>query len=313
MIQFKSIDLNTKKPIYIIFEITKRCNFDCDYCTYERRPLELSYDVVKNVIDKLSLSNEVCDIDFMGGEVTLHKDLVDIVKYSLNKLGKSIIHISTNLSKPISYWTDFYNKLKNEDIDRMIFYTTYHSTSNIIEFKEKIDYLISNNFRIFIKLLCDSNKLDHIKYCYNLLKQCGYEKFFVKYLWKYRDNSDYSNEYLQWMEESSIDNNDIFTIIWQNGENEFKKEYSYKELKKENLDIFKDLYCRVNRHLSINVLGNIEPTCLRNKDNLISKHHSLGNVFFIKNFDKIFEEKNKLVKCQNSECTELFLNPYKQG
>jgi len=308
--KFKSIDLYEDKPIYIIFEITRECNYNCLYCTYKKKNLRLSVGNIKNIIDKLSLSSEIFDIDFMGGEVTLHPDLVEIIKYSLIKLKNSTIHISTNLSNPLSYFVSFNNQLNKCDISRLVFYATYHSSTDIYKFKEKIKYLYDNGYRIYLKFLCDSEKFEYMKNCYDILNQHECEKFFVKYLWNYRENNTYSDEYLEWMKQSSYDNGDVFYIKWEDDGKIITKDYTYIELKDANLDIFKGYYCRMNRLLCINVMGAIVSVCKRNSSSILEPH-KIGNAFTIKDFDCVFSHKNDLIKCPYEECTELFNNPYK--
>lgn len=300
--KFKSINHKNKKPIYVLFEITRNCNLNCEYCTYDRLKQDMNLNLIKNCIDKISKIDKDIDIDFMGGEVTLHPNLKEIIEYSLKKLKNSTIYISTNLTRPLNF---FKNLIKDLDVERIIFYTTYHHSQNVNEFKEKIDYLTSKGSRIYLKFLCEPN-LEIIKETYNKLIKTDYEKFFIKYLWKYRRDNLYSKECLKWMEESTIENDDIFVIDWGNE----LKEYSYKELKKENLDIFTDYYCPIYSHLTVNILGEITSTCFRDTNTLIQKN-KIGNIFMLQDLNSIFDKCDELHKCPNIECTELFLNPFK--
>lgn len=75
-----------------ILQITKDCNQNCFYCTRERNEEELSFQDIKGKID--SLDSDIEQIIITGGEPTLNKDLLDIIKYSKRKIDR--IHLQTN-------------------------------------------------------------------------------------------------------------------------------------------------------------------------------------------------------------------------
>jgi len=93
--------------------ITEYCNFKCPYCRglkaeiYGQRKIkELSFEEIKHNIDLWCLNDPLENIRFSGGEPTLHKDIIEIVKYSKYK-GIKRIAISTNGSNKI----ELYEKL----------------------------------------------------------------------------------------------------------------------------------------------------------------------------------------------------------
>jgi len=93
--------------------ITEYCNFKCPYCRGlkseiygDRKFKQLSLDEIKKNIDYWCENEPLENIRFSGGEPTLHKDIVDIVRYATSK-GIKRIAISTNGSND---W-DLYKKL----------------------------------------------------------------------------------------------------------------------------------------------------------------------------------------------------------
>ena len=84
---------NNKK---VIWEITNRCNFKCQYCIFNTRENfnELSYDNCIKIIDEL-IKNDFDYIKFTGGEPFIRKDFINILKYANNKIN---FDISTNAS-----------------------------------------------------------------------------------------------------------------------------------------------------------------------------------------------------------------------
>jgi len=73
--------------------ITARCNFKCPYCR-KMKFEDISLKEAKRIIDLWS-EYRLENIRFSGGEPTLHKNLVDIVRYSKQK-GIKRIAVSTN-------------------------------------------------------------------------------------------------------------------------------------------------------------------------------------------------------------------------
>ncbi|MCL2046444.1 MAG: radical SAM protein [Oscillospiraceae bacterium] len=81
-------------PIDAHFAITTRCNLFCHGCynTNETdKPIDISFDKAKSVIDKLSELN-VFSLSFGGGEPTLHPHIIDIAAYAREK------HILPNMT-----------------------------------------------------------------------------------------------------------------------------------------------------------------------------------------------------------------------
>jgi len=82
--------------------ITEYCNFNCSYCRGlkdeiygDRKLKQLLLEEIKQNIDYWCEGEPLENIRFSGGEPTLHKDIVKIVKYSKEK-GIKRIAISTN-------------------------------------------------------------------------------------------------------------------------------------------------------------------------------------------------------------------------
>jgi len=92
--------------------ITEYCNFKCPYCRGlddaiygNRRFKQLSLDEIKQNIDSWCQWGPLENIRFSGGEPTLHKNIVDIVKYSKEK-GITRIAISTNGSNEFELYKE---------------------------------------------------------------------------------------------------------------------------------------------------------------------------------------------------------------
>jgi radical SAM protein with 4Fe4S-binding SPASM domain len=91
---FKASTLGSKKyrkPEHVHIRLTSRCNLSCRHCDIwknnhkECKGKELSCDQWKGVIDKICNWLSPRRLDFAGGEILLHKDAIDIIRYSAEK------------------------------------------------------------------------------------------------------------------------------------------------------------------------------------------------------------------------------------
>ena len=81
-----------KKELLLTFEITDACQNKCKHCHAESgyRTTQVDSKTIKKVIDEFSQLYEKGRIRLSGGEPTLHKDLIELIRY---------INYSTNLTK----------------------------------------------------------------------------------------------------------------------------------------------------------------------------------------------------------------------
>jgi len=90
--------------------ITEYCNFNCHYCRGlkddiygDRKIKQLSLKEIKRNVDLWCDNEPLENIRFSGGEPTLHRDIVEIVKYS-NQKGIDRVAISTNGSNKLELY-----------------------------------------------------------------------------------------------------------------------------------------------------------------------------------------------------------------
>lgn len=97
--------------------ITSRCNFNCPYCrgtdiNGEKR--DMTFDEIKKVVDFFAV-NEIKNVRLSGGEPTVHRDIVEIVKY-IKSTCNEIRHIaiSTNGYSDLELYRELVNAGVND-------------------------------------------------------------------------------------------------------------------------------------------------------------------------------------------------------
>src|SRR5271157_5350514 len=89
--------------------LTDRCNFKCQYCRGIKQELQgdLTLQEAKDIVDLWCDAN-LHNIRFSGGEPTVWKDLVELVKYTKSKKCIEHIALSTNGSAPFPLYHELY-------------------------------------------------------------------------------------------------------------------------------------------------------------------------------------------------------------
>lgn len=123
---FESI-INLRYIPTIKWRFTKLCNYKCSYCIQRnkqvvtKQQIEEEWTKIKEESKEISrLSEELykkfnkkIKLSLIGGEVTLFDNLIDIIP---NNGSIEKVFIITNLSRPVEYYIDFSNKLKQRNI-----------------------------------------------------------------------------------------------------------------------------------------------------------------------------------------------------
>lgn len=85
--------ITTRGPKYATFFVNTRCNRRCAYCVVTKRQnSELTVQIWNNIADQVT-NWGVCLISIVGGEPTLRKDLVDIIRHASKKV---LVNLTSN-------------------------------------------------------------------------------------------------------------------------------------------------------------------------------------------------------------------------
>lgn len=105
-----AVEMNFPIPYQILWDLGRRCNYDCSYCwssVHNRTEEHKDYDTVIRVINKLITSwskNNQIRWNFGGGEPTLHHKFIDIIKYL--KSNNQWTMVTSNGTRDYKYWKE---------------------------------------------------------------------------------------------------------------------------------------------------------------------------------------------------------------
>ena len=94
----------------ILWDITRRCNYDCDYCwpsVHNNVEAHHAYEKIIQTIDKAVdqwAEGDEIRWNFGGGEPTMHPQFMDILKHLNHK--KQWVLVTTNGSRSAKFWSE---------------------------------------------------------------------------------------------------------------------------------------------------------------------------------------------------------------
>lgn len=274
--------LDNNYPIYILWEITQRCNFKCSYCQQtNRKPGELSIDNLIKIVKKLEKYNII--IDLFGGEPTLNSNYLKLLDYLKTSKIKCIT--TSNGYKNRQFFEDIINQFGS----KFEFTLSYHhEQTNINEFVQKVNILNDGGSKVNITYICHPNYFNEIKENHKKILDSGFSTLNMKLLWDYDKTNIYSDEYLDWINNNLYDNGDRYFIN--------NTEYSIHELKRLKLNNFNGWKCQANKVLFIDYMGNLYRQCFK----FSSK--PIFNILLEKNIDSFFSKQNDGIDCIFDDC-----------
>ena len=125
--------------LYFSWFLTSWCNYSCTYCSVARvlddkLDKKTSYSSHELVLRKLSLVKDPFVIELLGGEPSIHKDILKILRL-LNGIDKcKRVEFITNLSR--SY--EFYAELAKEEYNKIELTASYHFEYYDSKFTDKL-------------------------------------------------------------------------------------------------------------------------------------------------------------------------------
>ena len=105
-----AVEMNFPIPYQILWDISRRCNYSCDYCwpsvhskTDPFPSKEAVFNTIDMIIDHWSGGKEI-RWNFGGGEPTMHDSFIDIMKHLKSR--NQWILVTTNGSRSTKFWRE---------------------------------------------------------------------------------------------------------------------------------------------------------------------------------------------------------------
>ena len=102
--------MNFEIPYQVLWDISRRCNYDCAYCwpsVHNNKEEFPSYDVIIRAIDMTIdhwSNGSPIRWNFGGGEPTMHPQFIDILKHLQNR--NQWVLVTTNGSRSTKFWKE---------------------------------------------------------------------------------------------------------------------------------------------------------------------------------------------------------------
>lgn len=156
------------KRMRIVWNLGKRCNFQCSYCdefTRDNFSKHLPFETAKQVIDKItsSVTNKTIRITLTGGEPTVNPDIEKILQY-MNDQGIEVT-MTTNGSRTAKWYRSIAHLLFGVNISyHMEYHRRYDVPEKIIALHEEMKALgTDHNLRVHAMALPGTLKeLQHV-------------------------------------------------------------------------------------------------------------------------------------------------------
>lgn len=262
----KLYSLNNKDQIKLLVELTDSCNYLCNYCYNEkpRKNQHLNSDRLIEFIQYIhQKTNRNIKVELIGGEPTLHLDLLPICQKLFSYDYIDEIELYTNFHKPI----EFYDQLTLSK--RMIINATWHSLETDRQnnnFYEKVKYIKSQNLcqYYFIVMLENDNfqnSINMYQKLYNYIEKTDIDNLshLEMSLCIYGDGTQYSYSQNELEQFEKLNQKQIYDkqFIFE-FDTRIKKEATIQDIEKLKTKSFKYWKCNAGKdYLYVHCNGNV--------------------------------------------------------
>lgn len=267
--------------ITIQWNLGNTCNYSCEYCPNilhnGTRPW-VELPLIEDTI--LTIQNYFPDkklqLEFLGGEITLYKDFIDLMKFCKNNNFSNLIF--TNASRTFRHWKEVAPFL-----DKVLL--TFHPhTTDEDHFKNIIELLHCSKVEYHVHIaMVDSLFEQEFKYAMEILQ--SYPEAFVSLTAMLDKEHKFNHDgyYYNYTEEQK----DLMKQYSQPAEKyvaEYKtgevKYYNLQEVQSLKLNQFKDFICGIKKSLIvIDALGNASTSLCRHKHSINIFSDEIGTLF----------------------------------
>jgi len=286
---FQGIDHKLER-LYIHWDITTKCNYNCNYC-YAKKDYsktdswqkETQDKIIRTTIASITKSTLPVFLGLLGGEPTTSKYYFEILESLKTKLlpkhKDNRLYITTNLSKDMKYWED-HPKLEKTFI-LASFHPEYHNEKSTKEFIDKLKYL-RQYFKVKVNIMLDP-KFDEVTSLWvNYLENKELKDIIIHPHIIYPDGSPHTD--IKRIYKDSITKYEKLYSYMQNEYFYQNKELTDLDVFKNNLNTFKGWDCYQNNY-EISYDGYVSSTCFPNRINLVK------DILYFRKIHKIVPRK----------------------
>ena len=315
MKQLIEITNNQPKELRLQYELGNLCNYACWYCfpgSNEGDKLFPDIEIVKYNLVKLinhyfeSKKIDYIQLNFLGGEPTLWRDLGELVEYvSKNVNGFVTFSMQTNGSRTIRWWEQYGKYFDHVSI------SIHHERVDIDHVKTVANTLVKQGVSVLTAVLMDHTAWDKCVAMVNSLVKSKIKFMVMANPIQVNGITNYTKEQETYLEKSVKRRPSIFTVIrhlnkyskipvvkaiYDNGEKIRVRSNHYFLLNK--LNRFTGWSCSVGiNFLNIGHDGRISGAC-RQKVYGLNYYYNINDIDFIEKFNPTIQ----YVTCQQAEC-----------
>lgn len=198
--------VHNQKILNVYWILTDFCNFKCNYCpdvlhngeyATGKSPGFPTYSDITIFMDKLKslvANGTYLNLQFGGGEPTLHPHFIDILKYMI---GENVyLGVTTNGSRSDEWWHEALPFLDNVTISLHPEFTKIDKINSIAK------YILDSDINLMFNLSCDPARWDKVTTLYNNLdisiQHLATPKV-LNYLDGSKENYKYTDEQQSWI------------------------------------------------------------------------------------------------------------------
>lgn len=246
-------EFHIKDRLYIYWDITSKCNYNCDYC-YARHHYnknewqkEISFNKQLLILKSLSLSPLPLYLGFQGGEPLLNSRFFDLLDETLKLKNLDNIYIATNGSCDNSIFRKFEKYKNNKKLRVML---SYHCTQckKIERFIKNVEILNSFGIKTKVNVLLvqDNRYYNKIKYVFETCSKIT--KVHPHFIYDCVNEDEVIREYSEdfFKQFDFIKQSQCYYVFEE--ENGVKKRFTDYDVFKNKFYNFKDWKCYMNNY-----------------------------------------------------------------
>jgi organic radical activating enzyme len=288
--------------LIVQWNLGNTCNYTCEYCPSilhnGTRPW-VDLPLIENTLLKIKdhFPQKTLRVEFLGGEITLYRDFIELMKFCKEQDIKNMIF--TNASRTFRHWEEVIDYLDE------VLLTFHPATSDKIHFENIIKFFIEKNKKFYVHVAMQKSLFlstaKYTKYLHDtypglkinmvLMMDKGHAKLFNGYFY------DYSQEEIDLVKLHDTSQHH-YIAEYADGNTD---QYNISEIKDLKLNRFKGFKCgTTNSIINIDANGMASTSLCRQKSKI--------NIYADNITDLFYEHICQKEVCENPSDIRIFKN-----